>query len=93
MTPNLPIHPPNDDGAQCDFGVRDDAELIAGGWERRHLVDPSRAAESTELYESMGFEVFVRDLKPTDFGAKCQGCAETICRTYVVIYTRRTGAE
>lgn len=75
---------------ELEFGtVRSDPALIAAGWVRRHLVDPDRARESVELYESMGFEVLAHELTPADFGPRCQECASIVCRSYVLIYTRR----
>lgn len=71
--------------------VRSDPALIAAGWVRRHLVDPDRARESVELYESMGFEVLAHELTPEDFGPQCQECASVVCRSHVLIYTRRSG--
>lgn len=85
--------PPDGGDAPNGYGVPDDPKLIAEGWVRRHLVDPARAKESTELYTSMGLEVMVRKLAPSDFGAKCQSCAESICATYVIIYTRKKPSE
>jgi hypothetical protein len=77
--------------AELELGsVRSDPALIAAGWVRRHLVDPDRARESVELYESMGFEVLVLQLTPDDFGPQCQECASIVCRSHVLIYTRKT---
>jgi len=69
--------------------IRDDPELDRAGWLRRHLVDPERARESTELYESLGFEVHRRELKADDFGRQCHACAAVACQAYVILYTRR----
>lgn len=69
--------------------VRSDPALIAAGWVRRHLVDPDRASESVEIYESMGFEVLAHELTPEDFGPQCRECASIVCRSHVLIYTRR----
>lgn len=81
----------DDDGDDGSIGltVRSDPELLAQGWQRRHLVDPDRAAESIELYTSLGFDVQARKLTPADFGPDCGQCASTICRSYVLIYTRK----
>ncbi len=68
--------------------VHDDPVIDADGWERRHLSDPVRARESIELYESLGFEVMSRRLQPDDLGPECQACAASVCRSYVLIYTR-----
>lgn len=66
-----------------------DAKLVAEGWERRHLADAERAAESVELYESLGYEVRVEPLTPDDFGPQCAECALAACHACVRIYTRR----
>lgn len=70
-----------------------DRKLVADGWVRRHMVDPARAAETRELYKSMGLEVIVQNLTPTDFGPHCQACAVSSCGAYVVVYTRKPRAE
>ena len=75
--------------AQDELGILTEQRLIAAGWVRRHLADPDRAKEALDLYRSMGFEVKVQTLSPKDFGAKCKLCAETVCGSYSMIYTRR----
>ncbi len=80
-------------GATPEFGVLADPALLAAGWVRRHMVDPDRAAESAELYAAAGFEVKLRELTPADFGAQCQACASTVCKSYVVVYTRKRETE
>jgi len=79
-------------GPESEFdrpGFRGDPKLIAAGWVRRHLVDMERAKESVELYSSIGYEVKAQELKPADFGSECGECADTICGSYVMIYTRK----
>ena len=71
------------------LSIRTDPALEAAGWVRRHMVDPARAVETTELYESLGFEVLRHKLTPDDFGPMCSECAADACRSYVLIYTRR----
>ncbi len=68
-----------------------DPELEAEGWLRRHLADQDRAKEAAELYSSLGFEVKLQKLTPTNFGASCQDCATSICSSYVMVLTRRKG--
>ncbi len=70
-----------------------DPKLVADGWVRRHMVDPARAEESCALYTSMGFEVTLQKLTPTDFGPHCQACALSSCGAYVVVYTRKLRPE
>ena len=94
------IHPSSDqqhpeeygEAISCadDIGVRTNSKLAVEGWERRSLVDPARAEEFIELYESLGFEVLAQTLTPEDFADSCRECASTsICRTYLLIHTRK----
>ncbi len=53
------------------------------------MADPDRLDESTELYRSLGMEVKAVPLAPMDFSTACGECPETVCKTYVMIYTRR----
>ncbi len=66
-----------------------DPALLAQGWVRRTMAEPARIEELTELYESTGFEVHVQQLAKENFGPSCEGCAESACSTYVLIYTRK----
>jgi len=77
---------PNNDN---EHSIRSDPKLLADGWVRRHLADPERAKEALELYASMGFEVMAHELTPDDFGPNCTDCASVICKSYVLIYTRK----
>jgi hypothetical protein len=63
--------------------------LIAEGWTRRYLADPIRAREAVELYRSLGYEVRAARLTPADLEPSCRDCAPVICRSYVLIYTRK----
>ena len=93
MPEDIRLCPIDDDSDDLSSGVRSDPALEAQGWVRRHLVDPDRARESRELYESMGFEVLERTLSPEDFGQQCRDCASIICRSYILIYTRSSETE
>lgn len=66
-----------------------DPALLADGWVRRHLVDPSRAQESIDLYTAMGFEVKAQKLTPENLGSQCKDCAAIVCASYIMIYTRK----
>ena len=66
-----------------------DPALLAAGWERRTMVEPARIEEFTELYVSLGFQVKVQELTQENFGSSCEGCAESACSSYVLIYTRK----
>ncbi len=99
MKKNIRIYPaqpefepdPQGNRSECTdlIGVRASEALEADGWTRRHLADPHRAEEAKQLYEEMGFEVLSQVLTPEDFAESCNECASTVCRTYVLIYTRR----
>ncbi len=67
-----------------------DPNLEAEGWRRRYLADPDRTEEAKEIYESLGLEVRIERLTPQDFGSECGTCPETVCKTYVLIYTRKS---
>ena len=80
---------PEEECPAGDFDIPGDPELLAQGWVRRNLADPSRATEVTRLYTELGFEVRAEPLLPTAFGPECGGCALDACRSYVMIYTRK----
>jgi len=71
-----------------ELGIKTNQKLTNEGWQRRSLVDPARAAEFTELYESLGYEVLAQNLTPEDFAETCKDCASTACGTYLLLYTR-----
>lgn len=90
MRADIHLMPKDDDGSPLELSLRADPALEAAGWQRRHLVEPARAEETIELYESLGFEVMSRSPTPDDFGPKCKECADAACLAFVLIYTRRT---
>ncbi len=73
--------------------VKSDPKLLAQGWVRRNVTDPSRVRELTELYTLLGFEVMARELTPDDFGPVCAKCTDDVCGVYVLIYTRKSKSE
>jgi hypothetical protein len=87
--PDIHLIPQSEDGTPLELSIRANPALVAAGWTRRQLADPFRAKETTELYQSLGFEVKSCKPTPDDFGPKCKDCAEAACRAYVLIYTRR----
>ncbi len=78
--------PPDDGRAQS---ISSDDTLMAQGWVRRHLAAPQQAKEADELYSAAGFEVRLEPLAVSAFADKCQSCASVVCRSYVMIYTRK----
>ncbi len=83
---------PEPDGENTNECGNEDSALLAEGWERRSVVDSGRAAESIELYESLGFEVQSRLMSPADFDPRCRACAEESCGEFIVLYTRKKEA-
>ena len=69
--------------------IKADQDLLQDGWERRFLADANRLEEAVQLYRSLGLEIKAEPLGPSDFGPDCQGCASDVCKTYVLIYTRK----
>ena len=89
MTPEVHLHPVDGDGEPEEASIAADPKLLAEGWVRRHLADRARARESIELYTSMGYEVKTLKLAPSDLGPMCGLCALDVCKSCVLIYTRR----
>ncbi len=89
MTPDFHLHPLDGDGEPDEASIPSDPKLVAEGWVRRHLADPARARESIELYTSMGYEVKAQTLTQADLGPKCGRCAPVVCKSCVLIYTRK----
>lgn len=83
----------NEGSGACPIGSGPpgDPALLALGWTRRYLADEVQARQAVDLYAAMGLEVITRGLQAQDFGPDCGPCAKTACRTYVMIYTRKTG--
>ena len=78
----------------CSEGIAvlREPELMAGGWQRRTVTDPTRIGELDELYSSLGFETLTTEMDPASFGDACNTCAVTACSTYVALFTRKQQA-
>ena len=72
-----------------DLNFPVDPGLVSEGWERRFMADAERAREAEELYASLGFEVLVETVKPSELSEVCAGCKLVVCRSYVTVYTRK----
>ena len=70
-------------------GIRAHEDLVAAGWARRHLVTAEGVDDALELYRSFGFEARAEALTPGNFGPGCDSCSLSICKTYLLVYTRR----
>ena len=57
------------------------------GWRKRSILDEPRLSEAVQLYEEMGFEVMVQEVRPEDVeDESC--CIECVTDSLKVIYTR-----
>lgn len=56
---------------------------------RRNIVDEIRLSELVETYESLGFEVGIRDFIPEEFPDECNACMVEYPGKYKVIYTKK----
>jgi hypothetical protein len=60
------------------------------GWIRRSVLDNKRVEETVEMYESIGFEVQVKELDPELLPEKdCKTCFMDNPENYKIIYTRK----
>lgn len=64
------------------------ADLKQAGWTKQFTVEKSRVNEYVELYESLGFEVFVEELKLDELNEECKICYEKDASNYATLYTR-----
>jgi len=63
-------------------------------WIRRSITDNDRVSEQVELYESIGFEVMVKDVVPEQLPAEyCKECFISNPEKYKIIYTRKKVVE
>ena len=60
------------------------------GWIRRSVLDNKRVKETVEMYESIGFEVQVKEFDPELLPEKdCKTCFTDNPENYKIIYTRK----
>jgi hypothetical protein len=59
-------------------------------WERRSIIDNDRVSEQVEMYESIGFEVMVKDVNPGQLPEEyCKECFFANPEKYKILYTRK----
>ena len=64
-------------------------DLLRDGWVRRFVAEEPRLTESVELYESLGFQVFLRPLGARELaGPGCSECLKAAPGRYRVIFTK-----
>lgn len=63
-------------------------------WFMRSIIDNERVSEQVEMYESIGFEVMVKDVVPGQLPQEyCKQCFIANPEKYKVIYTRKKVVE
>ena len=63
-------------------------------WERRSIIDNDRVSEQVEMYESIGFEVIVKDVDPEQLPEEyCKECFIANPEKYKILYTRKKKDE
>jgi len=63
-------------------------ELEREGWVRQFTADEPRLSEAVELYDSLGYEVHLEPVTPSELMEECQPCFEVDSNRYKTIYTR-----
>jgi hypothetical protein len=71
--------------------IRPDPARLAAGWERRFVIEKSRAADLVLLYAKSGFEVVEDPVAPELLEDECVDCKLVAQLEYVSVYTRRSG--
>ena len=63
-------------------------------WLRRSIIDNHRVSEQVEMYESIGFEVVVKDVDPEQLPEEyCKECYIANPEKYKILYTRKKEGE
>ena len=67
------------------------AVLASEGWERRATYGEPRLSELVEMYEELGYEVYLKPFNP-DEETSCAECMKVSPEKYETIYTRKSAA-
>jgi len=64
------------------------------GWVRRCILDNHKVSERVEMYESIGFEVMVKDVVPEQLPEEyCKTCYISNPEKYKILFTRNKETE
>jgi hypothetical protein len=77
--------------ARVADSMEPDPARIARGWERRFVVEGSRAEEMMAIYRELGYEVCADPVDPKELDDGCRECALVAALRFRTIYTRRSG--
>jgi len=67
--------------------TKSEGELVAEGWTRRFVGGPPRLQEMIELYQELGYEVWLEPQAPEEFQDECADCTLALM-LFRVVYTR-----
>lgn len=67
--------------------IRSEQDLVTDGWTRKFVGGPPRLNEMVELYESLGFEVWLEPQDLSEFADECEDCTLALI-FFRVVYTR-----
>ncbi len=67
-------------------------EIKKGGWTQASISGGAHLERMVEMYKEMGFEVYLKELKPEECG-QCTTCFEAAGETIYRVYTRPKGEE
>ena len=73
-------------------GNKSSMELIKEGWEKRATYDEGRLAELVEMYQELGYEVFLKSFEPIE-ETGCAECMKIAPEKYTTIFTRKLRAS
>jgi len=76
-------------GEKCLKVSQMDEKLKEEGWVRQFTASEPRLSEALNLYKSLGFEVHLEPVKPSQFDEECRACIEGEMGRCKTIYTRR----
>jgi hypothetical protein len=63
-------------------------------WLKRSIIDNELVSEHVEMYESIGFEVMVKDVGPEHLPEEyCKECFIANPEKYKILYTRKKEGE
>ena len=65
------------------------AALAGEGWERRATYCDPRLSELVEMYEELGYEVYLKPFDP-DEERECAECMKVSPEKYETLYTRKS---
>ena len=88
MATDYRLCPINEKADPGESTIPADPQLLADGWVRRNVTDPTRVQGRTELYDMLGFAVLAQKLTSADFGTAYASCTEAVCGVCVMICPR-----